>query len=157
LFGAAKPVPYNPYNFNKWQKWGEAFVAFAGQAANIGLAIIFAMLVRFADVLALSDTFVGLAVSIIMLNIFLAFFNLVPIPPLDGSKILPRLLPRSIARGYDQFRAYFEQNVLLGFGLVILLFIFVFSEPIFIASVYLASFFSGLGIQEILVTLSSFY
>lgn len=131
LFGAAKPVPYNPYNFVKWQKWGEAFVAFAGPAANIGIAIVFAIIVRLDSVLGLSDTFIGLSINIIMLNIFLAFFNLVPIPPLDGSKILPRLLPRSLELKYEQFRAYFERNVALGFGLVIILFIFVFSGPVY--------------------------
>jgi Zn-dependent protease len=131
LFGAAKPVPYNPYNFNKWQKWGEAFVAFAGPAANIGIAIVFAMLVRLQDVLSLSGTFISLAVTIITLNIFLAFFNLVPIPPLDGSKILPRLLPHNLAMGYERFRAYFERNVAFGFLLVIFLFIFVFGGPVY--------------------------
>jgi Zn-dependent protease len=131
LFGAAKPVPYNPYNFNKWQRWGEAFVAFAGPAANIGIAVVFAVLVRLADVLTLSDTFISLSVNIIMLNIFLAFFNLVPIPPLDGSKILPRFLPHSLEMKYEQFRAYFERNIAFGFLLVIFLFIFVFAGPVF--------------------------
>jgi len=130
LFGAAKPVPYNPYNFSN-QKWGEAIVAVAGPASNIVLALIFAGLVRFADVLALSDTFVVLAVQVIILNIFLAFFNLVPIPPLDGSKILPRFLPYSLRISYDRFRMFLEQNALLGFGLVILFFIMFLSAPLF--------------------------
>lgn len=131
LFGAAKPVPYNPYNFNKWQKWGEAFVAFAGPAANIGIALVFAVLVRLADVLSLSGAFIGISISVITLNIFLAFFNLVPIPPLDGSKILPRLLPRQLEMKYENFRAYFERNIAFGFILVITLFIFVFAGPIY--------------------------
>lgn len=131
LFGAAKPVPYNPYNFVKMRRWGEAFVAFAGPAANFVIAGVFAVLVRLSDVLSLSDTFVSLSVSIIMLNIFLAFFNLVPIPPLDGSKILPRLLPASLALKYEGFRTYFERNVGFGFLLVIFLFIFVFAGPVF--------------------------
>lgn len=130
LFGAAKPVPYNPYNFTN-QKWGEAIVAVAGPASNIVLAIIFAGLVRFADVLALSDTFVMLAVQVIILNIFLAFFNLVPIPPLDGSKILPRFLPYSLRMSYDRFRMFLEQNAFLGFGLVILFFIVFLAEPLY--------------------------
>ena len=99
LFGAAKPVPYNPYNFTN-QKWGEAIVAAAGPAMNVALAIIFAVLVQNAEILNLSATFVSLAIDIIMLNIFLAIFNLVPIPPLDGSKILPKFLPYSLAIGY---------------------------------------------------------
>ena len=143
LFGAAKPVPYNPYNFNKWQNWGEAFVAFAGPAANFAIAIIFAVLVRMSDILNLSDTFVGLSVSIIMLNIFLAFFNLVPIPPLDGSKILPKLLPRQLAMKYENFRNYFERNVGFGFLLVIFLFIFVFAGPVYQLTQFLTTLLVG--------------
>lgn len=131
LFGAAKPVPYNPYNFNKYQKWGEAIVAAAGPAANIGIAIVFAILLRSADALNLSQTFVELSFYIIMLNIFLAFFNLVPIPPLDGSKILPRLLPYSLSIKYDTFRNYFERNAGMGFILVIILFVVVLGGPIY--------------------------
>jgi Zn-dependent protease len=130
LFGAAKPVPYNPYNFTN-QKWGEAIVAVAGPASNIVLAIIFAVLVRFAEVLALSETFVVLAVQVIILNIFLAFFNLVPIPPLDGSKILPRFLPHGPRMAYDRFRSFLEQNVFLGFGMVILFFILFLAAPLY--------------------------
>ena len=130
LFGAAKPVPYNPYNFTN-QKWGEAIVAAAGPASNIVLALIFAGLVRFAEVLALSETFVMLAVQVIILNIFLAFFNLVPIPPLDGSKILPRFLPLPLRMKYDRFRSFLEHNAFLGFGLVILFFIVFLSEPLY--------------------------
>lgn len=143
LFGAAKPVPYNPYNFNKWRRWGEAFVAAAGPAANIGIAVVFALIVRFADVLSLSDTFISLSVDIIVLNIFLAFFNLVPIPPLDGSKILPRLLPHSLEMKYEQFRAYFERNIALGFLLVIGLFIFVFAGPVFALTQWLTALLIG--------------
>ena len=75
LFGAAKPVPYNPYNFTN-QKWGEAIVAFAGPLANLAIAGIFAVLVRLSDILNLSTSFIQLAIGVIMLNIFLAFFNL---------------------------------------------------------------------------------
>ena len=117
------------YEVGRWAC--EAFVAFAGPAANFVIAGVFALLVRLSDVLSLSDTFVSLSVSIIMLNIFLAFFNLVPIPPLDGSKILPRLLPASLAIKYEGFRAYFERNVGFGFLLVIFLFILFLRAPCF--------------------------
>ena len=142
LFGAAKPVPYNPYNFSN-QKWGEAIVAAAGPAANIALAIIFAMLVRFSEVLALSDTFITLAVQVVILNIFLAFFNLVPIPPLDGSKILPRFLPYSLRMSYDRFREFLEQNAFLGFGLVILFFIVFLGGPLYALTITLTSLLIG--------------
>jgi len=137
LFGAAKPVPYNPYNFTN-QKWGEAIVAIAGPASNIVIAIIFALLIRSAELLQLSQTFVTLAFQVVILNIFLALFNLVPIPPLDGSKILPKFLPFALAMKYEQFRRVFEQNVALGFGLVILVFVLFLSRPLYALTVWVA-------------------
>ena len=130
LFGAAKPVPYNPYNFTN-QKWGEAIVAAAGPASNIVLAVIFAGLIWFAGPLSLSESFVTLAFNVIVLNLFLAFFNLVPIPPLDGSKILPRFLPHGLRMSYDRFRSYLEQNVALAFGLVIIAFVLFLGAPLY--------------------------
>jgi len=142
LFGAAKPVPYNPYNLTN-QKWGEAIVAFAGPAANIVIAFVFAMLYRNADVLGLNATFEQLSFSIIMLNIFLAFFNLVPIPPLDGSKIFPKFLPYSLSIRYESFRQTLEQNVGLAFGLVIILFVFVLANPLYQLTFWLAKLLIG--------------
>ena len=142
LFGAAKPVPYNPYNFTN-QKWGEAIVAFAGPLANFAIAGIFAVLVRLSDVLNLSTSFIQLAVGVIILNIFLAFFNLVPIPPLDGSKILPRFLPYSLRMKYEGFRTYFEQNIALGFALVIILFMVFFAGPLYTATQWLTTLLVG--------------
>lgn len=136
LFGAAKPVPYNPYNFTN-QKWGEAIVAIAGPLANFFIAIVFATLIRLSDVLMLSETFVMLSLQIIMLNIFLAFFNLVPIPPLDGSKIFPRFLPYALRMKYEGFRNYFEQNIALGFALVIIFFMVFLAGPLYIATQWL--------------------
>ena len=129
LFGAAKPVPYNPYNFRN-QKWGEAIVAIAGPLANIFLALVFAALVRSADVLGLSAAFVDLAIGIIGLNIFLALFNLVPVPPLDGSKILPRLLPYQLAMRYESLRFAMERNLMLSFAIIILLFMVFLGKPL---------------------------
>lgn len=129
IFGAAKPVPYNPYNFRD-QKWGEAFVAFAGPLSNICLAVIFALLFRFSDALSLSETFTDLAHQIVFLNIFLAIFNLVPLPPLDGSKIFPKFLPFSLQMKYEQFRSFMEQNMALAFGLVLIIFIVILGGPL---------------------------
>lgn len=142
LFGAAKPVPYNPYNFRN-QKWGEAIVAAAGPLANIVIAIVFGMLYRFHDVLGLNQAFLELAFMIVMLNIFLAFFNLVPLPPLDGSKILPKLLPRSLAMEYDKLRARMERNVGLSFMIVIFVFVFILSDPLYVLTIKLASLLTG--------------
>jgi Zn-dependent protease len=142
LFGAAKPVPYNPYNFTN-QKWGEAIVAVAGPAMNIFLALVFAGLVHLSGALSLTDTFVGLAINIVILNIFLALFNLVPIPPLDGSKILPRLLPLALAMKYETFRFWLERNVALSFGLVILAFILVLGAPLYALTTTIARLLLG--------------
>lgn len=130
LFGAAKPVPYNPYNFRN-QKWGEAIVAAAGPAVNILLALIFAVVVQVGAGTSLSETFLYLAAQLVVMNLFLAFFNLVPIPPLDGSKILPRFLPFSLRMQYEGFRRFMEQNVFLAFGLVIFLFVVVLGDPLY--------------------------
>lgn len=79
-FGWAKPVIINPYNF-KNRRAGELVVALAGPVSNLVLAVIFSLVARFL--------FVNEAILlIIIINISLAVFNLIPIPPLDGSKIL---------------------------------------------------------------------
>lgn len=129
LFGAAKPVPYNPYNFRN-QKWGEAIVAVAGPLSNIVLAVIFAGLVHFSDSLGLSLAFSTLAFQIVMLNLFLAFFNLVPLPPLDGSKIFPMFLPLQLRNSYERFKLALEQNIVLAFGVIIITFMYVLGGPL---------------------------
>ena len=93
IIGWAKPVPFNPYNLRN-QRWGEAIVAAAGPLSNIIIAIIFGLFIRFGtQSLNLNETFISLASFVVIINITLAIFNLVPIPPLDGSKILFSLLP----------------------------------------------------------------
>lgn len=136
IFGAAKPVPYNPYNFRN-QKWGEALVAIAGPIANICIAIIFAGLIHFSDLLHTSLTFNNLAFQIVGLNLFLALFNLVPLPPLDGSKIFPKLLPFGLQMQYERFRHIMEQNVALAFGLVMVVFIVFLGGPLSALTQYL--------------------
>lgn len=119
LFGWAKPVPYNPYNLRN-QKWGEALVAGAGPAVNILIAIIFSVFIRLADVLSLDATIVSFFGYIVFINILLAFFNMIPIPPLDGSKILAALLPYGAAMKYRELTMMVER-----YGIFIL-FIFIF-------------------------------
>ena len=125
LFGAAKPVPYNPYNLRD-QKYGEAKVALAGPMANILLAVIFAVAARLLVSFNLSLIALELLIGIIYLNIFLALFNLLPIPPLDGSKILPVLLPFDLRMKYQTLRIRLEQQVALAFMIIIFLVVFVF-------------------------------
>jgi len=92
VFGWAKPVPYNPYNLQAG-KWGPAYVAAAGPASNILLAVVFGLLIRFAPILNLNPAMVAIFSVIVLVNIMLALFNLIPIPPLDGSTILLSALP----------------------------------------------------------------
>jgi Zn-dependent protease len=116
IVGWAKPVPFNPYNLRN-QKWGEAMVAIAGPLSNISLAVIFGLIIRFVSAQSLlTQSFLNLAGFVVMINITLAIFNLIPIPPLDGSKILFAFLPYK----WQSFRVSFEQ-----YGLIFV-FIFVF-------------------------------
>jgi Zn-dependent protease len=78
-----------------------------------------------------------------VLNIFLAFFNLVPIPPLDGSKILPRLLPYSLAMKYESFRFWLERNVAMSFALVIVVFILFLGAPLYALTMAFAQLLLG--------------
>jgi Zn-dependent protease len=96
LFGWAKPVPYNPDNLTN-KKWGTIAVASAGVLANIFIAVVFGLLMRFSPLIGLPDSFYTIASYIVLLNLALAIFNLVPIPPLDGSKILFSFLSRSMS------------------------------------------------------------
>lgn len=94
VFGWAKPVPYNP-NYLKNPKTGAGKIALAGPASNLLLAIVFGILSRLLPVVGYPvDSPLGFFFSyIIYINILLAIFNLVPLPPLDGSKVLFSLLP----------------------------------------------------------------
>jgi Zn-dependent protease len=94
FFAAAKPVPYNPNNF-KDPRSGSAKVAFAGPATNFVLAVVFGIVVRIAVYFPVPDIFIELMAIVCYLNVLLCIFNLVPIPPLDGSKILFAALPPS--------------------------------------------------------------
>lgn len=106
VVGWAKPVPYNPYNLRN-QKWGTLAVALAGVAMNFLIAFIFGLLIRFATGLPLS--FLAIAQMIVTLNIVLGVFNLLPIPPLDGSKVLLALFPK----WFYPIEAFAERNFLL--------------------------------------------
>lgn len=111
LFAYAKPVPYNPYNL-KNQKWGPALVAIAGPLSNFLLAASFAIVLRLFPASTFSP-FLGI---IVYTNILLMVFNLVPIPPLDGSKILYAILPDSL----NNVKVFLDR-----YGFIILIF-FVF-------------------------------
>ncbi|TSC56321.1 MAG: Zn-dependent protease [Parcubacteria group bacterium Greene0416_39] len=95
VIGWAKPVPINPFML-KNQTWAPALVSLAGPGSNLALALVFGLLVRFLPLETLSPLFSGALVSVVQLNLYLALFNLVPIPPLDGSHLLFAFLPKSL-------------------------------------------------------------
>lgn len=107
LFGWAKPVPVNPLNFSNIRK-GELFVSAAGILANFSLAIIAALIFHILN--ALPQTFPALVGSLlrftVLINLVLGIFNLFPIPPLDGSKVLLSQLPLNLARSYQRIEPY---------------------------------------------------
>ncbi len=125
-FGWAKPVPVNPYNMNNPKK-DMIWVSIAGPAANMTLALISGIIIRIFQAGAIS----GLARSVqqplmtmvyfsMQINIALAFFNLIPIPPLDGSKILAGFLPpeqQHITDWLEQYGAFLLMGLIL-FGFV---------------------------------------
>jgi Zn-dependent protease len=141
-FGWAKPVPYNPNNLRD-RKWGTIAVASAGILANLFIAILFGLVIRFApsfgfpafDPFAVLP-FYKITMNIVIINIALALFNLVPIPPLDGSKILFSLLPRS-AHSVIQF---LEQYSLI----ILVVFIFFLSDFLYPLLTLLFHLFTGL-------------
>jgi Zn-dependent protease len=104
FFGWAKPVPVNPSNFRQL-KAGDIRVSMAGIVSNLGLALIFTLLGAVLMAVGVNDvTVVGMFVCrmAILVNLMLAFFNLIPIPPLDGSHVVYRLLPPRLAEHYQQ-------------------------------------------------------
>lgn len=136
IFGWAKPVPYNPYNL-KPGRWSEAIVASAGPASNLLLAFLFGLLLRVGmasgatlagDGASLANpAFIEIVSIIVFINILLAIFNLMPIPPLDGSKLLFAFFPD---KSY-QIRGFFERY---GFMLVLffIFFLWRFISPVII-------------------------
>jgi Zn-dependent protease len=112
LFGWAKPVPVNPLNYRNYV-WGEFAVSASGPVSNIALAALFSVLLRMG---IHNPGLLQMAYFGVSINIFLALFNLIPIPPLDGSHILALFLPRELARMY----AYLQGPV--GFILILILF-----------------------------------
>ena len=139
LIGWAKPVPYNPANFKpEERRMASIWVAAAGILANIAIAMFFSAIIRLADVVSfIPESFIPLAGTIVLLNIVLAIFNLIPIPPLDGSKILFGVL------GYKSYRfeRFFEK-----YSIFVLLF-FVFFLWQFITPVVYLIFKSITGLS----------
>ena len=136
IFGWAKPVPYNPYNLRN-QKHGPAMVAAAGPLANLLVATLFGLIIRFSVPLGIPKEFIQVSLMIVLINTVLAVFNLAPIPPLDGSKILFTFLPIR----FFYIQRFLEQH---GFFFIII-FIFFFWELISPLVSWLFRLITGIG------------
>ena len=137
IFGWAKPVPINPYNFRD-RKWGGVKVAAAGPLSNISLALIFGLSLRLIPGLVNVPGLFIIFLYIVEINLLLAVFNLLPIPPLDGSHILFAFLPKTAQR----IRLLMTQY---GFFFVLIA-IFFFFDIIIRAVQFLTLLITGLGV-----------
>jgi len=106
IFGWAKPVPVNPNNFRD-RKWGDIRVSLAGIVVNLLLAVAFALCLVPLVAMGVRPDDGGLGAILLMgaffgilINLILAVFNLIPVPPLDGSHVVYHLLPRGLREGY---------------------------------------------------------
>lgn len=112
-FGWGKPVPFNPY-FVRYGRWGIAAIGISGPIANFLIAFVFALVLKLGVV---PIFFAQLFLVIIFINVILAVFNLLPIPPLDGSKLLQAFLPESKQGFIENLE---RQGPILIFGIIIL-------------------------------------
>ncbi len=133
----AKPVPYNPYNLRN-KRWGELLVAIAGPISNVLIAILVGLAIRVAIFTGFSGPALTLAVITVIMNLYLAFFNMIPIPPLDGSKVLMGLFPKIAPK----------LNQLIGISgiIIILLVISVFPNIVVPAVIFFAQLLTGISL-----------
>lgn len=104
IFGGAKPVPFNPNNI-RWGEWGAALIAVAGPLTNLFIAFI-----MFGIFVVIGAPASGLAGQILMtavlVNLGFFVFNMIPIPPLDGSRVLYALAPEFVRRGMEAIERF---------------------------------------------------
>lgn len=118
ILGWAKPVPYDPTRLYKDPRYGPLKVALAGPASNILIASIVSVIIRLGGAF-LNPEVIAFLGFIVFLNVLLAVFNLIPVPPLDGSKVIATFLPLNTAMA-------FERIGFLGIFLVLILLYFFF-------------------------------
>lgn len=141
IFGWAKPVPVNYYNL-RYGKWGPVLVALAGPATNFVIVLIAGLLVRLTP----QDTaFPYLFLMVALVNAFLMLFNLIPIPPLDGSKVLLVFLERrpDIISMLERYGTFILLALLL-FGSRVL------TSFVFAPAIILTSWAAGVSVQDVL-------
>ncbi len=119
VFGYAKPVPYNPLYLSD-RRFGPAKVGFAGPASNILIALIFGLILRFFPAFLQATILPELFSFIVLINLVLAVFNLLPVPPLDGHWLLLSIVPEK----FYNFKLFY-----LRYGLVLFLLVLIFVLP----------------------------
>ena len=145
LFGWARPVPVNPANYRS-AVWGDVRVSMAGIVSNLGLAVVSTLGLAIAfkaqsslgslggtTALAAQTAYYG-----VLINLVLAFFNLIPIPPLDGSHVLLHVLPTPLAMRYQEAGRH---------GLLLLMGVFFFLPGVFRYLLWPVMFFAGLATE----------
>ncbi len=118
VFGGAKPVPINTRNL-KWREWGMALVAVAGPLTNFLLAFIFFLIGHFTEMIYESDLAGFFFQQMVLSNLGFMIFNLIPIPPLDGSRILYAIAPdgvRSFLLQMETYGVFIVYALILVFG-----------------------------------------
>ncbi len=123
VFGAAKPVPFNPYRL-RYGDWGQAIVAVAGPLTNLILAVVTGVWLRFIDFP--NEGVVTVLQLFVQINLGFFIFNLIPLPPLDGSRVLYAIAPESLKVGLRNL----ERNGLIIIFAVVILFSSVISRVI---------------------------
>lgn len=121
IFGAAKPVPFNPNNI-RWGEWGAALLALAGPITNLLLAFIIfggsVVVGKPVSFLVAPDGFYSLLLTVgIMVNLGFFIFNMIPIPPLDGSRVLYALAPEFIRRGMESMERF---GIIIVFAIILI-------------------------------------
>ncbi len=147
IIGGAKPVPVNPFNLRG--KYAEMKVALAGPGSNLVLAVFFGLLIRFLPFVKQSEPLFFAFCAVVFVNLLLAVFNLIPIPPLDGSHVLLTFFPEFSTK----MKMFFAQ-----YGFFILIFaLFFFSGYIFYGITLLISLLfypiTGVSLMEFLALL----
>lgn len=115
IFGGAKPVPFNPQNV-RWGEWGAALVALAGPLTNLILAFILFGVGVLVGVPGNSIWYQVLQIAILV-NLGFFIFNMIPLPPLDGSRVLYALAPEFIRRGMEIIERY---GIIVVFAVILL-------------------------------------
>ena len=105
VFGGAKPVPVNYRNL-KWREWGMALVAISGPLTNFLIAFIAFLIARFSGILSGGELPSFIAAETIFINLGFMLFNLIPVPPLDGSRVLYAIAPDSVRKFIGEMERY---------------------------------------------------